>query len=433
MRIKSYCTKMFNKACGSVNLKGLSVYQLEFIIITIVFVISPFMCFPLLLIGAYNRRKYAYVYISIFAGLLSMYYYPQGDQYRYMVDFLSYKNLEFSELFDYNAIITYRNFNLITLSLFGAAKCKFFTLELYRMILVSLSCGFVLMIYYKNSKYASLNEGRAFQFRLFLIILLSVPFYYVSQGFRSGFGAVIVFMGIYYCMHHKKIGYFLMLLACTIHYMYIPLSVLYLVAIKLRYRINNINFVLYFFLIISIISGTVFILYGRLPFVTFILDFYLWGEYGTGFRWDAYRVKEIVLINGIPTLLLYTLFLLSNKERTDYRISNIMYVNLAILVASLPFQAFVQRLCIISVLLLAFYCVTYYKSMQIRKYAQIIIVTLLISNIYPFFMHRYCYYQSNIENFFIYPLPLILQNTYDVSEANYLLDEQGVLKQQYLE
>lgn len=404
----------------------------EILFVTIVFIISPFLCFPLLLIGAYNHRKYVYIYISVFMGLLSMYYFPQGDQYRYMGDLLLYKTLPFSKLFNYEAIITYRNFNLITLTLFWAAKSQFISLEIYRMLIVSCGCGIILYLYNNNSKNLLGTKEGSFQFKLFLIVLLSTPFYYMSQGFRSGFGAVFLCAGIYKCLHYKKIGYGFILIASFIHFSYLPLSLLYLIAMKCKIRITNKNLLYFLTIFIIIFVLSIYILYNRNPFITMLLDIYVFGDYGFDFKWDAYRFKEIFFINGLPTILLYTIFLFSRKERVDYRFSNILYLNLAILIAFLPFQAFIQRLCIISVLLLAFYSIIYYKSMKLKKYAQIVLITLMVSNLYPFFMHRYCYFHSNIENFFLYPLPLILQNTYHISEVNILVDETGVLKPQYL-
>lgn len=406
--------------------------SLELIVITIVFMISPVICFPLLVIGVYNQKKYAYFYICMFMGLLSMYYYPQGDQYRYLTDLLTYKNQSFSEIIDFNIVISIRNFNLITLSLFAASKTGFITLEIYRMLIVCFGCGIMMYIYQSVASSLENKIPRLFQFKLFLILLLSIPVYYMTQGFRSGLGAIFLSLGMYKLLQKNQSGYFWMLVSAFIHFSYLPLSIIYILGLKLKFRINNKNFIFYFLLLMLLLVTGITALYGKIPFITMMLDIYVFGSYGTDFVWNAYRLKEVLLINGLPTILMYALFLFSHKDRSDYRFSNVLYINLALLLISLPFQTFIQRLGIISVLLLAVYGIMNYKSMHLKKYSQIIILSLLVSSGYPFFMHRYCYYHSNIENFFISPLPLILQNTYDIDEANDLLNDEGVLKPQFL-
>lgn len=405
--------------------------KIEFVIVSLLFILNPVIAVPILLIGIYNKRRYSQVYLAIFLGIVSMYYYPQGDQYRYLEDFMEYRNAVFSQLFNFDAIITIRNFNLITLTLFAASKLPFMTLELYRMLLVTLGSIIIFDLFDNIIMQIEPSPSPRVRFKLFVIVLLSIPVYYISQGFRSGLGAVFLSLGIYKLLNNYKSGYIWMLISCLIHYSYLPLSIIYIISSKLKWRLNNKNFIIALLFIISLLYLIIILTYNRFPFITMMLDIYIYGSYGSEFIWNAYRLKEVLLINGIPVFLLYLLFI-SSKKDTNFRFTNILYVNLILLIVSLHFQAIFQRLGIVSILLLAIYAVRYYRYTHILKNYKAIVLSLCISVTFPFFMHRYCYYHSNIETMFVSPLPIILKNTYDISEVNCLLDENGVLKQQYL-
>lgn len=397
-----------------------------------VFIISPVLSLPILLIGAYNQKGYSYILISFFLGLISMYYYPQGDQFRYLEDFKVYSDTPLNELFDFNSLLTYRNLNLITISLFSASKVSWFTLELYRFFIVSLASWICIITFNKLMKIYFPDITKSLRFKLFLLIILSIPVYYVSQGFRSGLGAVFICLGCVDLIEKKKYGYIWFLVASFIHYSYLPISLLFIIGLNSKVRITNKNFLLFLFGILLCVIILVYLLYSSVPFITMILNIYVFGSYGSDFVWNAYRIKEIVLINGLPTIIMYWLFIKSKKDMLSFKFSNIMYINLILVILSLPFQAFTQRLGIISVLLLSYYSVSYYKSMKLRKYYQIIFLSLLVSVIYPFFMHRYCYKYAHFENFFVSPLPVILENSYSIQDAYILLDRDGILKDQYL-
>ncbi len=404
---------------------------IEFIGILAFFIISPMLSFPIILIGAYNQRRYSYILISIFLGLISMYYYPQGDQFRYLEDFNRYRGMRFSDVFDFNTLIAYRNFNIITLSLFGASKISWMNLEIYRMILVSLSSWICISIFNKIIAEKIYSVTRTIRFKLLLLVILSIPIYYISQGFRSGLGAVFLSLGVIELIGKKKSGYFFLAIASFIHFSYIPISILFIVGILTKYRITNKNFVYCLLFILATIIILISLLYTSVPFINMMLNIYLFGSYGTDFVWDAYRIKEVVLINGLPTLIFYILYIRSKKD-ICFKFSNVIYLNLALVLLCLPFQAFTQRLGVISVLLLVFYSVKNYRNMHIVKYFQILLVSLMVSVTFPFIMHRYYYKYAHLENIFIYPLPMILQNTYDLREIYFMLDKDGILKSQYI-
>ena len=74
------------------------------VIVCILFFILPFISIPILLIEIYNGRKYALYLLAIFMGVLSMFYFPSGDQYRYMQDLLLYRGASFEDVFDFSEV-----------------------------------------------------------------------------------------------------------------------------------------------------------------------------------------------------------------------------------------------------------------------------------------------------------------------------------------
>ena len=87
-------------------------------------------------------------------------------------------------------------------------------------------------------------------FLSFLVIFFSAPYFIICSGFRTGFGACILSVGVY-CLYSlkKRIGLLLVLVSCLIHYMYFIYFGLMLFSFCVG-RLTKVKIV--FFLIISL-------------------------------------------------------------------------------------------------------------------------------------------------------------------------------------
>lgn len=401
------------------------------LIVFAIFLINPFICLPILFIEVYNRKTYPLILLSILMGLLSIYYFPQGDQFRYREDLIYYRCRNFDEIFDFNTLLIYRNLNIISIALYALSKFQWMTIEIFRFVLVFVGTFLILDIY-KKEFIANNRISRRRNFIIFLIIFLSIPFYAISYGLRGGFGGCLTTYGLYLLYKKEKSGYLLLILAASTHYVYLFLAIIYLLSFTLKKRVNNRSYIFIALLSTLVVFVVSVVAYHFVPFFKMIANLYIFGDYGTKFTWDAYRIKEIILINTIPVLILYYLFLKYNKYIPSIKINNLLFLNLTLILISLPFQAILHRMGIISLLLLSVFGSIYYNQIHILKNFRILLLFLTISFSYPYFMHRYAYYHSKIEYFPFSSVYSILQTSAQDDEVYNILDKDGILKKQYL-
>ena len=61
------------------------------LLLLFLFLISPLLSFPFILVGMYERRKASFVYFSLFMGLFSFLTYPASDLFRHFENYYYYK------------------------------------------------------------------------------------------------------------------------------------------------------------------------------------------------------------------------------------------------------------------------------------------------------------------------------------------------------
>lgn len=77
-----------------------------FIILLILFILFPFSSLFFIFRKIYDGKYYALIFLAVFMGLLSMFYFPFGNQYRYYEWLREYAYQSFDEVIDLNLILS---------------------------------------------------------------------------------------------------------------------------------------------------------------------------------------------------------------------------------------------------------------------------------------------------------------------------------------
>ncbi|MBQ8224400.1 MAG: hypothetical protein IJZ86_03470 [Bacteroides sp.] len=382
------------------------------------FILLPTVSLPIIFTEIYNKKKYPLFLLAIYMGLLSMYYFPWGDQYRYMNYLTDYKYLHFKDVFDFSKVLIFRDLNIINILLFYAAKCNF-TIELFRFSLVTYSYVLILSIFrnFDSDNKLSLKS----RFLCFLILFLAVPFYHICYGYRTGIAICFFVYGIYKLGKGEYKGYAYLIIAAFTHYFFVLEILIYLVANNLRryISIKTIAVLVVFLLLLTLLI--INILYGKNSFIDIIIDLYIKGEHGLESSKSLKEVISTMLINGFVVAILFVIFLLGNYKG---KFENLLYLNLCILLISIPFPTINERILALSVLLLTVYFLSNKLTRLISKVI-ILLPFMFISLVYPYWKHRDIYALTQIIEIVYKPLPLILQHNVPENEVNKYIDYKG--------
>lgn len=402
---------------GTINLKQ--------IYIIVFFIIFPFFSLPILFCEIYNGKKYPLVLLAIFMGGLSMFYFPYGDQYRYFTQLEIFKYLSFDEIFDFESILIFKELNIVNILIFVAAKIGL-NLEIVRFLLTFTSCILLFNIFINLRELRQIPHSKILSLLTFVVLFLSVPYYLINYGFRTGFGACLLTYGIYliYIRNNFFKGLFFFLLAASTHFFFIIHSllfgILYFIDFHLNKKYTLILTVVLFFCSMSIFSS----LLGKLDFIDSILNSYVYGdEYGAG-SYDYFSPKSKPLwLNGIiNSVLMFYLFFQLNKKG---KLENIIHVLFILCVFAIPFATFFQRMIRSSIPILAIYLIMNFENRIVYKVRYILISVLMIAFLSPFWVARKQYRYSQLNRVFYSSLPVILNNHYNEKTISTKVDRFG--------
>ena len=396
-------------------------YKYKIFLIISLFLLFPTLTLPIVFVEIYNQKKYALFLLAIFMGLLSMYYYPWGDQYRYMNNIVNYNGQSFNDIFNPNTILFIRNFNLIQISLYFASQFNF-SIELYRFFVVTITYLFVFWIL--NNRLIVLRENGYLPkqiFVLFLFVFLSIPYYYICQGYRTGIGTCILICGLYYIDKNCKLGYFFLFIAAFIHYFFLIYSILIILFYNWRIYFSGKIVICCGILFLAITPSLINLFYGIFPFLDLIVDLYIRGKYGAEQDVNIGDIRSLLLLTGF-VIIIYSYFFLFKKRIG--KLENVIYANYLLILLTLPFYALNERINVTSVLLLSIYFLLKAPRVLIRNY-MVILPFLILSLIYPYWKHRDIYALTQISEIVYKPLPLILQHTVSEKEINKYIDFNG--------
>lgn len=214
------------------------------IIIIFLFLIYPFGSLPFILYEIYNRKKYAYNLFAILWGMVGMLYAPNGDLYRYYLDYFNYSNLNYEE-FNYLILLQGK----IDMGL-PYLQWVFSNLRIPNDIIVFIFVSFgtycILSItFYLLEKYTK-NKLKAF----IIFIIIFLYFSFLGFYFRYGFGSAVFSYGCYLILYRKdNSGWWIIMLSILFHFSMAIFSVLLFLI-----KVSNIRLGKNIFLIFSITS-----------------------------------------------------------------------------------------------------------------------------------------------------------------------------------
>lgn len=381
----------------------------DFIILLISFILFPFFSLLFIFRKIYDGKNYALIFLAVFMGLLSMFYFPFGDQYRYYEWLKEYAYQSFDEVFNLNSILIYKQLNIISLCVFGASKIGF-TLELLRFILVTVCYVMVLNVYRKISATNKNALTKNDRWMLFLIYFLSLPFYFICFGFRTGVGICFLICGLYSIMNREKCKGFLGLLVASLcHVVFFLYFIVGLLLLNIRFYVSR-KWLLLLLCIVPFISWILLSsLYGKLDFLDAIMDVYIYGAWGIEYEWSFASIRNKLFLGGFAVSYIYFI-LFSRKDKN--LLYNFLTVNFFLLLLFLPFVTLTERIIAISLPLLTLYLFIY-RSQCLSLFSKRVMLLLMgVTFLTPFWINRYPYRQAHIERILYEPLPFILMNTY---------------------
>ena len=398
--------------------------QINTLCVFIVSFFSPFLGALLVLIQISKRKKSPVFFLALFMGVLSMYYYPIGDQYRWMYDVIEFRKQELHQAFDFSSIYIFRDFNLVSFLVFIFAKLGF-TLEIIRCFFVTGCYLLLLNVFFKiDSRGFFSNRSSRYRFASFMLLFMSVPYFLICYGFRTGIGASIFSYGFYLTIFEKKkLGYFIITLAGFCHVFFFMWVAFLCFAFVLPNRTNKFVFVFGALCMLVVSSAFMDYFYDRNLFLNAIMDDYI---YTTKSYENAYdTIVSIIAYWGLTAFVFYFVFFQKASGGVALNFLFIVFVSLSLFI---PYQTLLQRSLASVIPLAAIYYVFNRESIHVPKIAAIAIsFCLLFGFLTPFWRQRDMYRESHVEKVFVYPLPAYLFHTYE-NEARYKVDIDGSLK-----
>ena len=190
----------------------------ERVITVLIFIVSPFLSFPLIVRSLFERQKFGVFMFALFMGLIGLVYTPSGDLYRYHLMFHLYAHSSWKMLFVGEQNL---DFLLNILSYFFGHLG--FHSDIIRFIYNFL--GFYLLgdlslkLYRNNIEYFSNNK----MFGVLLLLILLLPAYsFEAYLTRFRLSAVFFVYGVYFIIIlQRKVGYFWLFLAGINHWSFV--------------------------------------------------------------------------------------------------------------------------------------------------------------------------------------------------------------------
>lgn len=394
----------------------------NFIILLALFFLFPFFSLPIVFRKIYEGKNYALHFLAIFMGLLSVYYFPFGDQYRYLEKLNLYSSLSFGEVFDSESIFIYKNLNLVNIYVFVASKLNL-TLEFIRFTL-TVSCYLLVFSIYKNFIQDKHDQCLNDKWIRFLILYLSVPFFFISFGFRTGMGGCFLIYGILNLINGKHAKAFTGIFSSVFCHALFLIYVVFIILIINKK--NKISKKIVFLISIVVTSFSFWFLnsiYGKIELLDILMDQYIYGDWGEEYEWSVFTVKVRIFLGGAALIYMYMIFFLLPKQNVF--LWNLLCLNFCLLIFSLPFYTFTERLVAVSLPILSLYMIDC-KTILPKYRLGIVLFLLLVSFLSPFYIYRYQYGKAHIEEIAFFSIPVVLTNTYDIDYVNDYVDDEGL-------
>ena len=325
----------------------------------------------------------------------------------------------FEQCFNFDDILFVKFLNIIHFSLFFASKINL-TIEQYRFIIVLVSYLIAIFIYFRlNNEYDFQNKNISFCY----LFLLTVQYYSICFGYRTGFGLVLFVLSIYFIQHRSYVkGLVLILLSCITHLVFILNTIVFFFSKMINMRIK-LKYIFMLSITFYSLSSILYILSGYNELLDSIVDIYVMGKWGSEYKFAFGKIIFVLLNSVFPLAYMYFLYFKNRSQIQTNRFVDICFI-LAFLY--IPFFILLERHMIIVTMILGFYLIEYsklniFKKIEIQTLNLLLIITFLV----PFYIQRYEYKAAKIQNIIYSSLPQIWSNTYNDKAIFKYMDSSG--------
>jgi len=182
----------------------------------IIFIISPFLAIPFILLGIINKSKFSLQLMALLFGIVGYIYIPNlsDDKARYFELYENFKDSSFIELFAY---LMLQGQDFIFQSMFYWASQMNISAQYVFLIVTLISMSLILSVYYKIT--VRIPATKEYRFYFIILFFLALPYIDLFSGTRFMFAAAFILMGFYIgLIDRRKIAFLLLLTASFIHF-----------------------------------------------------------------------------------------------------------------------------------------------------------------------------------------------------------------------
>lgn len=377
----------------------------------VLFVVYPLIAMPVVIWGIFNKKKYCFTYLAAFMGLTAVLYPPYGDVYRYTLDFLLYKQLDFYTFIilsglKFDFLLSYLAYGL------GELDMNF---DLYRFIYSFV--GYQLLFNIFNSvveRNRYLQEKKVY--RAFFILYFSL-FVFTSFSFRFGFSTILYVYAVYKLIYiGSNKGWLYMLLAVINHFSFAVFFIL-LLGVKKNLFERSRKFLL-FCIVISFCFDNGLILENVmkiLPLQESLLNHmmeYVNGNADQNLYADRPLTAKIGSMIGIISL--YPVMYYSYKFHQKNILFSVIIQMFVLLACTAPFLVVYQRYAQITIVLFVLYfSAQYTHTLSERKCLKVILTFCLFSFLFHLYTIRKVLYASEEYKLLYSSFPVMINYSYD--------------------
>lgn len=385
--------------------KNTSINKISLNIISILlFITSPFLALPTIIIGLVNSSKFSrYLFILLYS-FLSYLYVPNysDDKTRYLEIYEGASNFSYSNFIFMHWSISH---DFILQLLFKIGKDIDIKPQWIFFFVTSIVVSILLKVYDELVK----GNNRLESFISILLILTSVTFLELFSGTRFMLALIIAIFASYegIFLNKKWNAIILWVLVVNIHFSFLPFFLLYVVYFYLRPSKELIKYCFLisfiFFLIPKDFIINIFKVFNLTGALGSKAEFYVGSK--TDFSSNYFKESKssgliILILRSVWVYALYIYLLINLKFKDNF--FYFLILSTALMNFFYPFQTVYLRYSIFIKILLVFTLIANLKNIKTKKYGIIFICSFLLIQISQIIIMRYNIEESyNENNFFL--------------------------------
>ena len=317
-------------------MKTLSVpfVRVSSVIVILLFLLSPILSFPLILLEIYNKRKYAIILFILFFSLVAYLFPPSGDLYRYYsLYYINFVGISYLDIFDFYV------FDLLWYSILYILANLDLSFQVSTFISIYIQ---FYIVYYYLKKFQIIEMPISLR-RLFLIVssFLYLGFW-INIELRFMLALSLFLVEVYALINHNKkgvIAFFILSSLCHLSFLFF--SFLLFIGYVFRKCMN-----IYTAFAIAIMGNVVVISIGTfLDTLGFAKAGYITEQSNWAEDLSPLLLFFRIVLRGLPYFIL-AFFVLFSRSLSEYRKLSLFFLSLSI--ATLIFPDLNERIRIIS-------------------------------------------------------------------------------------